>query len=305
MPTLFGAASRVLMAAPRRLFPSPTSAGRRIVCSFSYLQRIGKAATTDVWFPAARDAPAALDAFRVEWAAVRQFEVLQEAGNLAIEDLDVAHLTRSFERLMKMRAGGYRVVVVTLGRYTGPGADDELRILDRRLQDEIARLVHMLYLEEQSVAASRANDAALCAGTWAWAHALPHVALTLGAMRLFERGPAQSLRQERLSRRIFHILDCLPQRHIVHDVTVGLTLPEASKQNHWVYIPRREHQFAEFQKALGAVFGAFDHVALGALQGRAKPGREIMPAMRHMTGYGQRLRPVNVAEQRALARAVC
>jgi hypothetical protein len=50
------------------------------------------------------------DAFPAEWAAVRQFELLQEAGNVSIYDLDPTHLLRTIRDLTAhMHGGGYRV----------------------------------------------------------------------------------------------------------------------------------------------------------------------------------------------------
>ena len=131
-------------ATPFSFFNTLPQAGRRITAGFTCLQRIGKAASYDVWFPQAlRDAlsaqtddsdfPAA--SFEVGWAAVRQFELLQEAGNHKIYDLDPQNLQRATLDLARgMRAGGLRVTVATLGSYAG-GAGDDLAILDRRLRE--------------------------------------------------------------------------------------------------------------------------------------------------------------------------
>ena len=176
-------------------FVSPPAAGRQITAGFSWLQRIGKSASFDVWFPEAlrqaldemiAEGKALSDAqFPASWAAVRQFELLQEAGNYKIYDLDSTHLTRTLVDLARnMRAGGYRVTVATIGGYQ-EGACDELQILDRRLQDRLSHLLHMLYLEEQSQTANDANDADLAAGDWDYRTALPHIGVTLGARDLF------------------------------------------------------------------------------------------------------------------------
>src|ERR1700761_7142354 len=89
----------------RPLFLTPPPAGRRITAGFSFLQRIGKSASIDVWFPqmlkeelerlAGESAPIGREHFPAEWAAVRQFELLQEAGNYKIYDMDATYLTRS------------------------------------------------------------------------------------------------------------------------------------------------------------------------------------------------------------------
>lgn len=178
------------------LFVSPPSAGRKITAGFSYLQRIGKSASIDVWFPKvlqdelnkwiASGQKLGAENFPAEWAAVRQFELLQEAGNYKIYDLKATHLTRTLEDLTRnMRGGGYRVTVATIGGYVDEDNKDELEILDKRLQKRIASLIHMLYMEEQSESINQKSDAILKAGQWDYQTALPHIGVTLGARNLF------------------------------------------------------------------------------------------------------------------------
>jgi hypothetical protein len=319
----FSAASAVFRPPSAPYFISPNAAGRRIVCGFSYIQRIGKSAATEVWFPSSLHEKVAarvlagdasvLDEFQVEWAAVRQFELMQEADNFYIYDLKVEHFTRAYEDIMKMRAKGHRITVVTMGKYVEPVFYDELRILDERLQVAIAQIIQMLYLEEQSLAETGVHRRALREGAWDFAGALPHVAMTLGAADLFGReddksvnekgktdgqrgksgaqgGGNGALRQhkQRLSQHFFRILDLLSRKHITHDVAVGLALPEAQSRQNWVYCAPGEYQYHAFQTALATVFRSFDHISLGALHERAGAGREAMPVMHHMRGYGDR-----------------
>jgi hypothetical protein len=278
---------------PPRFFTADRhdAAGRRILYGFSYLQRIGKAAHTELWLPAtqaerltarlAAGDHTVLDDAGVEWAAVRQFELLQEAGNLAIEDLEVGNLKRSFEYLMRMRAGGYRVTVITLGDYV-TAARDELAILDQRLQEEITRLINMIYLDAHSAQATVEQRQALRSGGWQWEQALKHVAQSLQGAAIFNRRS----RQDALQRRFFEILSLLPQRHVAHDVALGLTLPEAAKQLSWIYLAKGEHKAHAFQQALTDVFRGFDHINLGRLQGRADAPSEVKATMGHLRGYG-------------------
>ena len=203
------ASNAAFLSKPRHFFASPEAAGRRIVCGFSYLQRIRKGATTNIWFPSTLHQAVAerleagdtsvLDEFHVEWAAIRQFELLQEADNFYIYDLEVTNFKRAYEDIMKMRAGGYRVTVITLGNYVEPTDYDELQILDRRLQDEITRIIHMLFLEEQSAETSAKHADALKTRQWNYAEALPHVAMTLGASGLFNKSAADVLHQQKLT----------------------------------------------------------------------------------------------------------
>lgn len=185
----------------RPLFISPAPAGRRITAGFSYIQRIGKSASVDVWFPdavheAVHDILAAgktpgPSSFPAEWAAVRQFELLREAGNVSIYDLDPTHLLRTIRDLAAhMHGGGYRVAVVTIGSYAEASLRDELAILDRRLQDRISLLINMLYLEEQSEKINASLAKTLRAEKWNYLTALPHVGVTLGARDLFRPRPA-------------------------------------------------------------------------------------------------------------------
>ena len=291
-------AAQIVNKAPRFFTAdSHASAGRRILYGFSYLQRIGKPAYTDLWLPAeaakqlaeriAANDPAVLADYRVKWAAVRQFELLQEAGNLAIEDLEIGYLTRSLQYLMRMRAGGYRVTVITLGDYVTAGRDD-LAILDRRLQEEITRLIHMMYLEALSRNTSKLQRQhwQQQGGGWHWDRVLDHVAQGLNAAALFNRPH----RQDVLQRQFFELLGMLPSGCIAHDVAVGLTLPEAAKQHSWIYLAKGEHKAHAFQQALTDVFRSFDHINLGRLQGRSKAPSEVKATMGHLRGYGDHMR---------------
>jgi len=182
--------------AHKTLFGSPAAAGRRITAGFSYIQRIGKSASVDVWFPdclhqsisellAEGKIPGPKN-FPAEWAAVRQFELLQEAGNYKIYDLDPTQLLRTLRDITRnMKGGGYRVTVATIGSYAEGVAGDELAILDRNLQERISNFVNMLYLEEQSERINAAHDQCLRDEKWDFQTALPHVGCTLGARDLF------------------------------------------------------------------------------------------------------------------------
>ncbi|NTU76888.1 MAG: hypothetical protein HGA90_03615 [Alphaproteobacteria bacterium] len=297
---------------PSRKRRKALGAGLRIVCGFSFLQHIGKAAMTEMWFPAdlRRDIVArlaageagALDDLRVDWAAVRQFELMQETDNRKVKKLDVTNFKRATEYLMKMRAGGYRLTVVTLGRNVDPPDQDDLKILDQKLQEEITDIVHMLFLEDQSATLTKEQIVALKKGAWNYAEALPHVAMTLGAARLFAKRQKPDRTETMMN--FFHLLELLPRRHIVHDVALGLALPEATAQKKRVMIQDAEFQYHAFQTALSTIFGMFDCVSLSALQERTATSSEIMPVMHHMRGHGDRLRPKSDELLRALARFV-
>lgn len=247
-----------------RFFSAPQT-GRRIVAGFSYLQRIGKGANTNIWFAK----PEQSFPNHIEWGAVRQFELLQEADNLAIDELDLTDHRRAFSTLMKMRGGGYRVTIITLGCYTDRHDADDLHLLDMKIQNEITNLIHFLYLDELSQKGCTLFAKELDEGKWCYAEALPHVALTLKARKLYKPE-----RQNTKEETFFKILDLLSPRHIMHDTAIGLVLPDASKEKNWVYIASRESQFLTFQQTLTTLFENLD-------QERA--------VMCHMRGYGDRL----------------
>ena len=185
----------------RQMFHSPAAAGRKITAGFSYVQRIGKSGTADVWFPEqvrdeldarlARGTVLGAQDFPAEWAAVRQFELLHESGNYKVFDMRSDYITRTFRDLAShMRAGGYRITVATVGRYVEPKDSDDLAILDQRLQKRIARLIHMMYLDEQSDVINQMMDKALAEKNWSFHSALPHIGANLGAHDLFR--PSES-----------------------------------------------------------------------------------------------------------------
>jgi hypothetical protein len=261
-----------------RLFDSPEPAGRKITAGFTYLQRISKAASFDVWFPDAlkreievrqsRGLPIGAESFPAQWAAVREFDLLQESGNHKIYDLDPTNMQRATLDLARgMRAGGYRVTVATVGRYQETGTGDELEILDRNLQERLAQMIQMLYLNEASDQANADNDAKLEAQEWDYRQELPYVGMVLGAGDLF--CPMQTLtRRHKQARQFFNVLGTLPQSHIVHDTAIGLQLPELSGENQWNYIASPDETLAAFNRVLGDLFDA--------------------PTF-HLRGYGDRL----------------
>lgn len=314
----FHATSQRPFAINKPLFVSPQPAGRKITAGFSWLQRIGRGASMDVWFPDIfrEELDKALSVggkpgpehFPAQWAAVRQFELLQEAGNYKIYDMDATYLTRTLVDLVRnMRAGGYRVTVATIGSYVQDNGGDELEILDRRLQDRISRLTHMLYLEEQSEGINAAVDKVLAEERWDYQTALPHIGVTLGARDLFAGRTAQAAqsaagRKHKLAGQFFDILSLLPQKHIVHDTAIGLQLPESIAENEWIYLAESDQTLRAFNALLGDLFSPFDKVKLSGLHERATASSEIKPSVQHMRGYGDRLTPESERFHRDAAR---
>ncbi|MFA4994287.1 MAG: hypothetical protein WC521_03175 [Bdellovibrionales bacterium] len=308
----------------RSFFDSPQPAGRKITAGFTYLQRIGKAATYDVWFPEdlrqeldarlARGQQIGAEHFASQWAAVRQFELLHESGNHKIYDLDPELLQRAMLDLSRsMRAGGYRITVATLGRYEETSSGDELEILDHHLQEGIAQMIHMLYLEEESAKANAENDAHLYTSQWDYCQDLPHIGMVLGAGDVFQRYSdnteeyilpkrrkkgekkggtgtiSPAAKRHKLARQFFDILNKLPQNHIVHDTAVGLQLPELNGENQWNYIADSEETLLSFNRVLSNIFDKFDGVNLARLNGDENARDEIKASTLHMRGYGDRM----------------
>lgn len=294
------------MSKGRQYFRAQAPAGRRITAGFSYLHRIDKASNLDVWFPKAfRDE---LDKTRAEgrrfgasdfpaqWAAIRQFELLQEAGNYKVYDLEATHLTRSLvDQVRNMRAGGYRIIVVSVGRYEVSQSKDDLAILDYRLEQRLSTLLHTLYLEQESERINSQNEKKLKDGNWDYRAALPHVGVTLGARDLFrpisrsKKSSGAELRHQD-AQLFFDIVEQLPQKHIVHDTALGLQLPDANKEHENIYVPLGEHSFHAFSRLLVDLFSPFDDkVNMRALQGEVGAAPDVVTTMHHMRGYGFRL----------------
>jgi len=302
------------MPSNRQLFASPHPAGRQITAGFTYLQRISKAASYDVWFPDSlkRALETRLEAgqlmgheqFPAQWAAVRQFELLQESGNHKIYDLDPSNIQRATLDLSRsMRAGGIRITVATLGRYAETSLGDELEILDHDLQERIGQMIHMLYLDQQSEEENAMIDTRLASHAWDYRTDLPHIGMVLGAQNLFR--PQQALgRRHKQARRFFEIVGQLPHNHIVHDTAIGLQLPELNGENHWNYIASSDETLASFNHVLRDLFDKFNGVSLSRLHDREDAGAEIKPSTFHMRSYGHPLREDDLKSQRLMSCAL-
>ena len=271
-----------------RIFISPEGRGRKITAGFSYLQRISKEGTYNVWFPKeirqkveeVRKSGAYEEEgkiFKCEWAAVRQFELLHESGNHKIYDLDPELLQRSMLDLSKsMRAGGYRIAVVTIGTYEKE--EDELAILDKVLQEE----------SEQEGLKNRKR---IESNKWEWKSDLPHIALVLSAEEMIHWNIMNEMKKEnnKLGRQFFNILSKLPHTHLVHDTAIGLQLPELNGENQWNYIANSEETLLSFNLVLNNIFDKFNHISLSSLHEREDATSEAKSSFLHMRGYGDRL----------------
>lgn len=332
MPVSFASAANSILSKPVRFFISPDAAGRRIVCGFSYIQRIRYSGAIDVWFPEVQKKNIAsrvmagdasvLDDFHIEWAAARQFELLQEAKNNDSKSVDITRYEKACKDInTRSRGGGYRVTIIIMGNYAAPSAHDELRIIDVRIQEEISRQVRMMFLEDESKKITGEHAKLIKTGNWQFADALPHVAMMTGVMNLFDRpqdniadeeepkkkkkkggGSQRSLQQKHLANRFLEILNELPQKNIMHDVAIGLALPTAVMRNDQIEIHKHDQTITEFQKMLSSVFEKFDYISLSALHEREDATSEIKTAMPVMKGYGDRLNISSFKFHRELAR---
>jgi hypothetical protein len=296
-----------------RLAAAERRAGRVISMSFASLQRIGKGATIDVWFP--KEQRAAISASNIQriaplqWAAVRQVELLQEAPNIAVEDMDVTRLYRSLFYLEKMSARGYRLVIAVAGHYVDCDKTDELVLFDTTLQDRLQQIVNMLWLDEISRALSTKMTDLMTQQQWNFQQLLPHVGMTLGAMDLFDRpkayaagGAPLKLKAQLAKLFIDNMAQLATARAIDHDVTVGLKLPELQGNHHWVYVPDGEATIHAFNSMLTDVFSKFDHINLRGLDGDGfSATRETKASTQHLGGYRHRLKPESEAHFRSLA----
>ena len=257
-------------------FNSPSTTGRRVICSFSYVQRIRKRGVVDVWFPSELHRKIAerltagdmsvLKELGVEWAAIREFALVQEAEYE--EDFNPERLLKAINDSTKWRGqDGYRMTVVMLGNYTKITDQDELKIHDDRLQKEITNLIHMLYLEKESEEISDKCETALGRDSWSCSKALPHITINLQSIGMTGRGTAQSKKCAGIVQNILDIVEHLPKTHIVHDIAVGISLPDFNnKQVHQRLIEGWE-KFSSFQRLLTNFFEPLGHKSMSALQG--------------------------------------
>lgn len=250
----------------RPLFNVPQT-GRTITACFSYLQRIGKDTSTEVWIKKANELFLESDA---EWAAIRQFELLKEGHNLVIDELDISNMKKSHEVLMSMRAGGHRMTIITLGKYDRETDHDELAILDYKIRAEIAQIINFLYLDELSEHETMAIKKSIDTASWSYKDSLPHVAMALSEKRMFK--PESETREERL---FFEVLEKLPKDHITHESVVGLVLPNASKEKNWCYIANGENRFSCFHNTINTVL---------------RNVCEDQAAMKHLRGFGDHMK---------------
>ena len=279
---------------PSRIFASPAPSGRQIVCSFSYIQRIGRRAAIDVWFPSELHRTIAhrlqagdktiLTELGVEWAAIREFALVKESDYE--EDFNPERLLKAVRDKTKWRGqDGYRITVVMLGNYGHAGNHDELQIHDERLQKEMTNLIHMLYMEKESHTASDECNRAIRLDDWKCGKILPHVTLHLGTMDTTGRGAPSSRQCATTVDKILNLVDTLPKSHIVHDVAIGLVLPDLESKNHNNRLLESWEKFSAFAQLMDTFFDAMGHTSMSALHGMGDAPQSDF-ASKQMPGFG-------------------
>lgn len=292
----------------------PRNDGRRILVGISTNQRMGKAGTLDVWWPKADGAVFRLNELGalpplpcLEWAAIWQIELMREAPNIAVEDLEPENLTKALKDMRKMASAGHRAVIAVAGDYTQGGARDDLQIFDHLLQDKLQHLFALMWLNKISEIYNLDLQTVLATQGWKSHDRLPHVSALLGATQLFWGDKQSALLQRKcrmaeLAGAFLDALDGLPQKHhLTHEVMMGLQLPQATAEKSWIYIPEGNQKASTFQRMLADVFAPFDMVSLHGLNTGQAQHREIAPAMMHLAGQRNRLTAAADQHYRTLA----
>ena len=172
-------------------------------------------------------------------------------------------------------------------------------------------MIHMLYLDTQSDEVNAKIDKELAASTWDYREQLPHVGMVLGAQDLFQRIISEEQEEEahkkkggktgssgtrsmtnrklKQAQHFFHILNQLPQSHILHDTAIGLQLPELNGEHQWNYVAASDETLDAFNRVLNDVFDKFNHLSLGRLHEREDATAEIKSSTVHLRGYGDHL----------------
>jgi hypothetical protein len=128
------------------------------------------------------------------------------------------------------------------------------------------------------------------AGEYAVAAGVYHFAAVDAGRRVmisyrFSEKIHQSDRKHIRAKHFFEILSLLPQKHVLHEMAIGLQLPESVNENQWIYIAPDGEKVGDLARLLDNLFAPFGK-----------------PTVTHMRGYGDRLTPASVQFQRALAR---
>lgn len=249
------------------LMTTDNSAGRTITHGMSYLQRISRGGQMLLWQPPGlQTRPLRFD--QLDWAAVRQVEILQESSAQAIESMEIEEGLRSIREHAMMRGGGLRMVVITAGTTNHPRADNDQQTFDRTLRERLRSMDRMHWLDDFSrQAALLVNQAGQNLP-----ERLPHIYTTLNAANVFNRTHTLPCTD---ATRFLTAIDSLPQRQgFEHDIMIGLKEPRADAHARREFNRLPERLYMGFVNAL---ISSFSHFGL-------------MPTAIHMRSYGDHLK---------------
>ena len=240
--------------------------GRTITCGFAYLQRIKFGGQIHMWQSGKNPNPAAFD--HLDWASIRQVEILQESSDQTIESLEVEEGMRSMKEMATMRAGGVRIVLISAGITHPPKDINDQRTFDTLLRGRLRGMDRVMWLDEMSHNATEEIKLEKSALT----ERLPHLFTTLDAARMFNKQNALPCNDAtRLLNAVGRICG---SENLEHDVMIGLKSPRAD-----TFLGREFGRLSE-RKYLGFI---------GALQATyAHFGLETTTQMR---GYGDHISP--------------
>ena len=84
---------------------------------------------------------------------------------------------------------------------------------------------------------------------------------------------------------ILNLIDTLPKSHIVHDVAIGLVLPDHETKNHNNRLLEDWEKFSSFARLMDTFFDALGHTSMSALHGMGDAPKADFVKMQ-MPGFG-------------------
>jgi hypothetical protein len=258
-----------------------TAPNRRILCGFTYVERVGKTkAHKKLWagetddrtldasavygFALRNGASLVLDPGAVDYVSVREAQLCLREDNLLLYDMDASKPMQAWRDMRTMRSAGFRLVVVTMGHYRRSGEDEERR-LDHGLKTQLEQIAHLL--PRPSARITEAQTWAIQRRLWQLDAILPPLLRADSDERAF----LETVRSLSDAPPLF-AGEAPP---LSHRVELGLALPDHRARLSWLYVVKPENALAQFHAALAANLAALDLAC---------------PTVHHMKG-GQWVRP--------------
>jgi hypothetical protein len=233
-----------------RIHLTPDMTGRIVTRGFSYLSRIGKGrAGMRLWEPPAEAQKAAPQ--RLDWVSIKQIEILQEAGDNAIESLEIESGLWSIREMITMRAGGVRLVVITAGYSNPPKTVNDQKKLDGMLDSRLRNFDRMQWFDEMS---HSATDQVRRSGLNI-EERLPHVFTTMDAADVF--GHTEKLDCANIRKFLEQIADVPVTKDINHTVMMGLKSPRSDLFNRRQFNRLSDRMQIPFMSALRMTYAHF------------------------------------------------